>query len=229
MTDLQKKTAQAIVNIFETSRVRGEYGRVTVIPGDNGHLTYGRSQTTLASGNLHLLIKAYCEAPDASLAGRLRRYLVKLAACDVSLDRDMRLRALLEEAGQDVVMREVQDAFFDRVYWERPCTLRCSRLQAQSGVPGRGTWRRAARGRAPPNAGRGRRPHYLVRPIGGTSAAHLRRRSPRACSRWRRRASAASPPSSGCTVYPVIANPEPAMSSSRRSGSVSSNSRRHSG
>jgi hypothetical protein len=30
-------------------------------------------------------------------------------------------------------------------------------------------------------------------------------------------------------VYPVIPNPEPPMSSSRRSGSVSSNSRRHSG
>lgn len=118
VTDLQKKTAQAIVNIFETGRVRGEYGRVTLIPGDSGHLTYGRSQTTLASGNLHLLIKAYCEAPGAALASGLRRYLPKLAACDIALDHDMRLQTLLEEAGQDPVMREVQDAFFDRVYWE---------------------------------------------------------------------------------------------------------------
>lgn len=119
LTDLQKKTAQAIVNIFETSRVRGEYGHVTLIPGDSGHLTYGRSQTTLASGNLHLLIMAYCEAPGASLASQLRRYLPKLAACDTAaLDHDMLLRTLLEEAGQDPVMREVQDAFFDRVYWE---------------------------------------------------------------------------------------------------------------
>lgn len=28
------------------------------MPGDTGHLTYGRAQTTLASGNLYLLLKA---------------------------------------------------------------------------------------------------------------------------------------------------------------------------
>ena len=58
MTSLQKKTAKAIVNIFETSRVLGNYAQVTLMLGDSGHLIYGRSQTTLGSGNLHLLIKA---------------------------------------------------------------------------------------------------------------------------------------------------------------------------
>ena len=57
LTDLQKKAAQAVVNVFETGHARGEYGQVTLLPGDSGHLTYGRSQTTLASGNLFLLIK----------------------------------------------------------------------------------------------------------------------------------------------------------------------------
>lgn len=117
-TDLQKRTAQAIVNIFETGRVHGEYGRVTLLPGDSGHLTYGRSQTALASGNLYLLIKAYCEAPGAAGAARLREYLGRLAAGDTNLDSDMTFRRLLEEAGEDPVMHEVQDRFFDRVYWE---------------------------------------------------------------------------------------------------------------
>lgn len=117
LTDLQKRTAQAIVNIFETGQARGDYGKVTLIPGDPGHLTYGRSQTTLASGNLHLLVKAYCEEPGAGLAGRLKRYLGRLAARDMALDRDMALRSLLEEAGHDLIMWEVQDLFFDRVYW----------------------------------------------------------------------------------------------------------------
>jgi len=117
LTDLQKRTAQAIVNIFETGKVRGEYGQVTLIPGDPGHLTYGRSQTTLASGNLHLLIKDYCETPGAALASRLRRYLPGLAARDTALDTDMTLRAMLEEAGDDPVMCDCQDRFFDRVYW----------------------------------------------------------------------------------------------------------------
>lgn len=122
LTDLQKRTAQAIVNIFETGQMRGDYGKVTLIPGDPGHLTYGRSQTTLASGNLHLLLKDYCETPEAALASRLRRFLPKLAARDTRLDRDMTLRILLEHAGHDPVMWSVQDRFFDRVYW-RPSVL----------------------------------------------------------------------------------------------------------
>ena len=118
LTKLQKQSAQAIVNIFETSQIHGEYGKVTLLPGDTGHLTYGRSQTTLGSGNLHLLIKAYCEAPDAQWASKLRPFLHRLAKRDVKLDRSLTFRRLLEDAGDDPIMQEVQDEFFDRVYWE---------------------------------------------------------------------------------------------------------------
>lgn len=118
LTDLQKKAAQAIVNIFETGSARGEYGKVTLLPGDTGHLTYGRAQTTLASGNLHLLIRAYCDATDAQLAAALRPYLDRLEALDFDLDADFDFRRLLREAGDDLVMQAVQDAFFDRVYWQ---------------------------------------------------------------------------------------------------------------
>jgi len=52
LTTLQKKTSQAIVNIFESGRPLGDYGCVTVIKDDTAHLTYGRSQTTLAGGDL---------------------------------------------------------------------------------------------------------------------------------------------------------------------------------
>jgi chitosanase len=115
---IQKRTAQAIVNIFETDRPLGDYGNITLLAGDSGHLTYGRSQTTLGSGNLYLLIKAYCEAEGAQFAGALTAYLARLAGRDTSLDTDVALRALLREAGGDPVMRAVQDAFFDRVYWD---------------------------------------------------------------------------------------------------------------
>ncbi|MCX5852459.1 MAG: hypothetical protein NT072_10480 [Deltaproteobacteria bacterium] len=47
ISKIQKKTAQAIVNIFESGRPRGDYGCVTVMAGDTGHLTHGRNQTTL--------------------------------------------------------------------------------------------------------------------------------------------------------------------------------------
>jgi len=117
VTELQKKAAQAIVNIFETGKVQGDYGNVTLLPYDPGHLTYGRSQTTLASGNLHLLIKAYCEAEGAPFASALSAYLNRLANRDLTLDHDMTFRQLLKQAGADPVMHDVQDAFFDRVYW----------------------------------------------------------------------------------------------------------------
>jgi len=118
MDELQKKTAQAIVNIFETGRVRGEYGRVTLLPGDSGHLTYGRSQTTLASGNLHLLVKSYCDQGGAAFKDGLSLFLQRLSARDLSLDFDLTLKDLLARAGNDPVMRDTQDRFFDRVYWK---------------------------------------------------------------------------------------------------------------
>lgn len=117
LSDLQKKTAQAIVNIFETGRAQGDYGQVTLLAGDSGQLTYGRSQTTLASGNLYLLVKDYCAATGAALATSLSPYLAALEKCDPALNQDGAFRALLHTAGSDPVMRSCQDAFFDRVYW----------------------------------------------------------------------------------------------------------------
>jgi len=117
ITDLQKLAAQAIINIFETGKALGSYSQVTLIRGDSGHLTYGRSQTTLASGNLYLLVVDYCDAAGAQRADELRPYLARLKRADLTLDNDMTFRRLLKEAGDDPVMHTVQDSFFDRVYW----------------------------------------------------------------------------------------------------------------
>ena len=117
LSERQKETAKAIVNIFETGSARGDYARVTLLAGDSGHLTYGRAQTTLGSGNLHLLIKSYCGAPGAFHAQSLKPYLPRLADIDLRLDTDRSFCNLLKDAGADPVMQHVQDAFFDRVYW----------------------------------------------------------------------------------------------------------------
>ena len=127
---LQKATAQAIVNIFETGRVIGDYGQVTLLAGDSGHLTYGRAQTTLASGNLDVLIRGYCAAPGARYAPDLVPYLERLAVNDLSLDHDWTFRALLREAGEDPVMQRQQDGFFDRVYW-RPALASAAYIGAE--------------------------------------------------------------------------------------------------
>lgn len=117
LTTTQKDTAQAIVNIFETSAVRGRYDLVTVMPGDSGHLTYGRSQTTLMSGNLHRLLERYCATPGARFAARLQPHMPRFKQKDLSLDADTPVHNLLRASADDVVMRDTQDTFFDEVYW----------------------------------------------------------------------------------------------------------------
>lgn len=117
LTTLQKRSVQAIVNVFETGSAIGDYGKLTLLLGDPGHLTYGRSQTTLASGNLYLLVKDYVAQPGALHGPALDPFLDALSAPDLSLDHDMTFRGLLQAAGSDPIMRQVQDSFFDRIYW----------------------------------------------------------------------------------------------------------------
>lgn len=118
LTNTQIRTAQSILNIFETSEVLGDYGKVTLIPGDTGHLTFGRSQTTLGSGNLFELMRRYCANSGARFGARLEPYLLRLEARDIALDRDLRLHNLLRATADDPVMRDTQDGFFDECYWQ---------------------------------------------------------------------------------------------------------------
>jgi len=131
LTNLQKQTAQAIINIFETGKVQGDYSNVTFVSSDPGGLTYGRSQTTLMSGNLFKLIKAYCNAENAKFATELRPYLNRLEAEDQSLNNNSILRNLLQNAGQDPVMQDTQDIFFDEVYWN-PSVQSANSMRIQS-------------------------------------------------------------------------------------------------
>lgn len=127
LTITQKQTVQSIVNVFETSQVRGDYGKVTLIAGDTGHLTFGRSQTTLGSGNLAQLVQRYCAIAGARFQTRLSAYLPRLAARDTSLDAETKLHNLLRASADDPVMRDSQDAFFEDVYWQ-PAARSAQRL-----------------------------------------------------------------------------------------------------
>lgn len=118
LTATQKRTAEAIVNIFETGDVLGDYAQVTLIDGDTGHLSYGRSQTTLGSGNLHDLLQRYCANPGARFGARLAPSLPRFKARDLSLDHDAKLHNVLRATADDPVMRDTQNAFFDEVYWQ---------------------------------------------------------------------------------------------------------------
>ena len=117
ITTTQTRTIQAILNLFETSQVRGDYGRVTVIPGDTGHLSFGRSQTTLGAGGLYTLIAQYCANSGARFGRRLQPWLARMEARDISLDHDHTLQNILRATADDPVMRDTQDAFFDAEYF----------------------------------------------------------------------------------------------------------------
>ena len=118
LTTTQKRTAEAIVNVFETSEVRGNYGSVTLITGDTGHLTFGRSQTTLGSGNLYDLVKQYSDTAGARFAGALTPYLTRFRDKDLTLDSDIYLHNVMRATSDDPVMRDTQDVFFDMRYWQ---------------------------------------------------------------------------------------------------------------
>lgn len=133
LTPTQKQTAQSIVNLFETSAVLGHYGKVTVIPGDTGHLTFGRSQTTLGSGNLLDLLQRYCSNDAARFGDKLSAWLPRFAAADFALDDDLHLHNILRATVDDPVMRETQDIFFDEVYWQ-PAAKSADNLGIQSAL-----------------------------------------------------------------------------------------------
>src|SRR5438874_1417672 len=117
LTDLQKATVAAIVNIFESGRVRGDYGAIAVLKGDTGHLSYGRSQITLGSGNLAKLLEPYCQQPGAQFAAALQPHLPRFQQKDTSLDNDSAVKQLLQDAGRkDLVMRNTQDQFFGQEF-----------------------------------------------------------------------------------------------------------------
>ncbi len=118
LTTMQKKTAEGIINLLETSEVLGDYGKVTLIPGDPGHLSFGRSQTTLGSGNLFKLLHRYCSNSGAHFSARLSTYLPRFQETDLSLDHDLKLHNLLRASADDPVMRDSQDSFFDECFWQ---------------------------------------------------------------------------------------------------------------
>jgi chitosanase len=112
----QKSTIQAIVNVFETGRIQGNYGAIAVLKGDSGHLSYGRSQTTLGSGSLAKLLERYCAQGSSQFGSQLQPFLPRFRARDFTLDTDNNVKDLLKRAGADPVMRATQDQFFSEGY-----------------------------------------------------------------------------------------------------------------
>ena len=122
MNELQQKTARAIVNVFETGRILGNYGAIAVMKGDSGHLSYGRSQSTLGAGTLGQLLALYCQQPGAQFAAAIQAFLPAVQRKDFALDTNDAFKTLLKQAAADPVMQTTQDRFFDDNYLAPACT-----------------------------------------------------------------------------------------------------------
>jgi chitosanase len=113
---LQLRTIAAIGNVFETSSVVGRYSAVTFSQNDAGHVSYGRAQVSLKSGNLGRLLQTYVAATGAAYVTAIQPYVPRALALDVGLDTDKYFQNLLRAAADDSVMRAAQDAYFDANY-----------------------------------------------------------------------------------------------------------------
>jgi chitosanase len=118
LTPAQKSICEHIVNVFETGRIEGDYGAIaTFADGPHGErqVTYGRSQTT-EYGNLEELVQMYVDA-HGTFSEQLRPFGAKIGV--TPLVDDAQFKQLLKDAGRnDPVMRQVQDVFFDKRYFQ---------------------------------------------------------------------------------------------------------------
>jgi len=117
LTPDQKLICERVINAFETGSMQGNYGAiVTFDDGPNGirQITYGRSQTT-EYGNLRELVEMYVQA-NGQFSSQLQPYVDRIGR--VALVDDATFKDLLRRAGADQVMRNTQDIFFDRRYFQ---------------------------------------------------------------------------------------------------------------
>jgi len=117
LTPDQKRLIERVVNVFETGTPEGDYANISIYhdgPHDIRQITYGRSQTT-EYGKLRQLVQKYVDA-GGMFSEDLRPYADKVGS--TPLTDDAEFKNLLRRAGrEDVVMREVQDQFFDEAYF----------------------------------------------------------------------------------------------------------------
>ena len=117
LTTQHKSICEQVINVFESGSPQGNYSAISIYkdgPHKQRQVTYGRSQTT-EYGNLHELVEMYVQA-GGIYSEALRPYVDKIEV--TPLADDALFKQLLRDAGKkDPVMRQTQDAFFDKRYF----------------------------------------------------------------------------------------------------------------
>jgi chitosanase len=123
LTALQEKSIKAILNIFETGSIVGQYDSLVTLP-DGAGITFGKTQTTENGGGLYDLLKQYFNISDSKYAKMLQeRFLSRLydgkdKSKKGTLTNDVDFKQLLCLAARnDRKMRVAQDQFFHNAYF----------------------------------------------------------------------------------------------------------------
>jgi chitosanase len=124
--DVKRKIIETI-NVAETSKKEGDYGKITIAndgPGNIRQISYGRSQVTEFNGLLKHLITAY----SLSKGSHSKEFVPYVSRIGIkpSLAGDPRFISLLNSAGKDPIMKILQDKLFEDKYW-KPAVAICKR------------------------------------------------------------------------------------------------------
>jgi chitosanase len=127
ITSQHKSKILSITSVFEGGNCNAKYDLIATLPdGPDGRvqLTYGKHQTT-EYGNLRLLLLDYVKA-GGKYATLLKPYVNSIGVrpllkWDSKSEKyvfvQKEVETALKSAGSDPIMCQVQDAFFDKVYW----------------------------------------------------------------------------------------------------------------
>lgn len=117
LTAQQKRLCEQIINVFESGSPLGNYSAISIYkdgPHNQRQVTYGRSQTT-EFGNLAELLEMYVKA-GGIYSEALRPYLDRIEVTPLA-DDSLFLQLLRDAGRKDPLMRQTQDAFFDKRYF----------------------------------------------------------------------------------------------------------------
>ena len=112
----QDRIRRAAFNI--TSSFEGSQGYANYQTYDNGVISYGRFQFTLAAGSMGKVVDDYLAASTSEVANQLRAgYQSRIRARDANLRMDGTLKSLMIAAAAEDAMQAAQDKVVLASYW----------------------------------------------------------------------------------------------------------------
>lgn len=116
IANTEHRIAGSITGIFEGGKPD------SINTYDNGIISYGKHQATLASGSLYSILKLYTDKSTTTTATTMKTYLSRVQSKDATLKNDSAFIQLLKDAATDPMMSVAQEEAFKTGYWDPAMT-----------------------------------------------------------------------------------------------------------